>query len=77
MCFLLIEKVVGQAEKGDAGGITPSETGSRVAPEAIGEFVAIHLEERGGGQVGIAHFQKPSEVSQPNDVDCHLCCQEV
>jgi hypothetical protein len=47
MCFLLIEKVVGQAEKGDAGGITPSGTGSRVAPEAIGEFVAIHLEERG------------------------------
>jgi hypothetical protein len=32
MCFLLIEKVVGQAEKGDAGGITPSGTGSRVAP---------------------------------------------
>jgi hypothetical protein len=51
MCFLLIEKVVGQAEKGDAGGITPSGTGSRVAPAAIGEFVAIHLEE-GGGQSG-------------------------
>jgi hypothetical protein len=45
MCFLLIEKVVGQAEKGDAGGITPSGTGSRVAPAARGEFVAIHLEE--------------------------------
>jgi hypothetical protein len=50
MCFLLIEKVVGQAEKGDAGGITPSGTGSRVAPAARGEFVAIHLEE--GGQSG-------------------------
>jgi len=50
MCFLLIEKVVGQAEKGDAGGITPSGTGSRVAPAARGEFVAIHLEE--GGRSG-------------------------
>jgi hypothetical protein len=76
MCFLLIEKVVGQAEKGGAGGITPSGTGSRVAPAARGEFVAIHLEE-GGSQVGIAHFQKPSEVSRLNDVDCHLCCQGV
>ncbi|MNT08034.1 hypothetical protein D3C72_1427620 [compost metagenome] len=44
-----------------------------VAPAAIGEFFAIHFDEAGGcGQVGIAHFRKPSKVSWLNDVDHHL-----
>jgi len=49
----------------------------RVLPQRLEANLSPFTSKKGGGQVGIAHFQKPSEVSWLNDVDCHLCCQGV